>query len=31
MTIEEMLDLHNVELAYFDNDLWPRPGIYMMK
>ncbi|WP_159795064.1 ImmA/IrrE family metallo-endopeptidase [Streptococcus halichoeri] len=29
MTIEEMLDLHNVELAYFDNDLWPRPGIYI--
>ncbi|EFM33987.1 ImmA/IrrE family metallo-endopeptidase [Streptococcus pyogenes] len=29
MTIEEMLDFHNVELAYFDNDLWPRPGIYV--
>ncbi|HER0072212.1 TPA: ImmA/IrrE family metallo-endopeptidase [Streptococcus pyogenes] len=29
MTIEEILDFHNVELAYFDNELWPRPGIYI--
>lgn len=29
MTIEELLDSYGVELAYFDNDLWPRPGIYI--
>ncbi|WP_249630428.1 ImmA/IrrE family metallo-endopeptidase [Streptococcus uberis] len=29
MTIEELLDYYGVELAYFDNDLWPRPGIYI--
>ncbi|WP_203264280.1 ImmA/IrrE family metallo-endopeptidase [Streptococcus uberis] len=29
MTIEELLDYYDVELAYFDNDLWPRPGIYI--
>lgn len=29
MTIEEIIDFYGVELAYFDNDLWPRPGIYI--
>lgn len=29
MTIEDVVDLHGVTLAYFDNDLWPRPGIYI--
>ena len=27
MTIEELVDSHGVTLAYFDNDLWPRPGM----
>lgn len=29
MTIEELVDSHGVTLAYFDNDLWPRPGAYI--
>ncbi|HEN0123638.1 TPA: ImmA/IrrE family metallo-endopeptidase [Streptococcus agalactiae] len=29
MTIEEIIDYHKVNLAYFDNELWPRPGIYI--
>ncbi len=29
MTIEELVDLHGVTLAYFDNDLWHRPGVYV--
>ena len=29
MTIEELVDSYGVTLAYFDNDLWPRPGIYI--
>lgn len=29
MTIEELVDLHGVTLAYFDNDLWHRPGVYI--
>lgn len=27
MTIEELVDSQGVTLAYFDNDLWPRPGM----
>ena len=27
MTIEELVDSHGATLAYFDNDLWPRPGM----
>lgn len=27
MTIEEICDKAGVTLAYFDNDLWPRPGM----
>lgn len=29
MTIEELADSHGVTLAYFDNELWHRPGIYI--
>lgn len=29
MTIEELVDSHGVNLAYFDNELWQRPGIYI--
>ncbi len=29
MTIEELVDSHGVTLAYFDNDLWPRPGMIL--
>lgn len=29
MTIEELVDSYGVTLAYFDNDLWSRPGIYI--
>ena len=29
MTIEELVDSYGVTLAYFDNDLWQRPGIYI--
>lgn len=29
MTIEELVDSYGVTLAYFDNDLWARPGIYI--
>lgn len=29
MTIEELVDSYGVTLAYFDNNLWPRPGIYI--
>ncbi|MGT2934235.1 ImmA/IrrE family metallo-endopeptidase [Streptococcus catagoni] len=29
MTIDEVVDLYGVTLAYFDNELWPRPGIYI--
>lgn len=29
MTIEELVDSHGVTLAYFDNELWHRPGIYI--
>lgn len=29
MTIEELVDFHGVTLAYFDNDLWHRPGVYI--
>lgn len=29
MTIEELVDSYGVTLAYFDNELWPRPGIYI--
>lgn len=29
MTINELLDQYQVSLAYFDNELWPRPGIYI--
>lgn len=29
MTLDELCDSHGVSLAYFDNDLWPRPGIYI--
>ena len=27
MTIEEICDSEGVTLAYFDNELWPRPGM----
>lgn len=27
MTIEEICDSEGVTLAYFDNDLWQRPGM----
>ena len=29
MTIEELIDSHGVTLAYFDNVLWHRPGVYI--
>ncbi|VRD15957.1 peptidase [Streptococcus pneumoniae] len=29
MTIEELVDSHGVTLAYFDNELWQRPGVYI--
>ncbi|MCO4486465.1 ImmA/IrrE family metallo-endopeptidase [Streptococcus infantarius] len=29
MTIEELVESYGVTLAYFDNGLWPRPGIYI--
>lgn len=29
MTIEELVESYGVALAYFDNELWPRPGIYI--
>ena len=29
MTIEELVDSHGVTLAYFDNALWHRPGVYI--
>ena len=29
MTIEELVDSHGAILAYFDNDLWHRPGVYI--
>lgn len=29
MTIEDVVDLYGVTLAYFDNELWQRPGIYI--
>ena len=29
MTIEELVESYGVTLAYFDNELWPRPGIYI--
>lgn len=29
MTIEELVDSYGVTLAYFNNELWPRPGIYI--
>lgn len=29
MTIEELADSHGVTLAYFDNELWHRPGVYI--
>lgn len=29
MTLDELCDSHGVSLAYFDHDLWPRPGIYI--
>ena len=29
MTIEELVDSHGVTLAYFDNKLWHRPGVYI--
>lgn len=29
MTIEELVDSHGVTLAYFDDELWQRPGIYI--
>ena len=29
MTIEELVDSHGATLAYFDNDLWPRPGMIL--
>lgn len=31
MLLEELTESHGVCLAYFDNDLWPRPGIYIDK
>lgn len=29
MTLEELVDSHGATLAYFDNELWPRPGAYI--
>lgn len=29
MTINELLDQYQVSLAYFDNELWQRPGVYI--
>lgn len=29
MTTEELVESYGVTLAYFDNNLWPRPGIYI--
>ena len=29
MTIEELVDSHGVTLAFFDNELWQRPGVYI--
>lgn len=29
MTIEEFIESYRVILSYFDNELWPRPGIYI--
>lgn len=29
MTIYELIDEYQVNLAYFDNELWQRPGIYI--
>lgn len=29
MTIEELVDSHGVTLAYFDNELWQRPGMIL--
>ena len=29
MTIEELVDSHGVTLAYFDTELWQRPGVYI--
>ncbi|PIA83706.1 ImmA/IrrE family metallo-endopeptidase [Streptococcus parauberis] len=29
MTIDEVVDLYGVTLAYYDNELWPRPGVYI--
>ena len=29
MTIEELVDSHGVTLAYVDNDLWHKPGVYI--
>lgn len=31
MTIEELVDSHGVTLAYFDNELWQRPGMIIDK
>ena len=29
MNLYELVDSYGVSLAYFDNDLWARPGIYI--
>lgn len=29
MNIEELVESHGLKLAYFDNDLWLRPGTYI--
>lgn len=29
MTIEELVESHGLALAYFEDNLWPRPGIYI--
>lgn len=29
MTIEELVKSYGVTLSCFDNELWPRPGIYI--
>lgn len=29
MNIEELVDSHGVTLAYFDNEFWHRPGVYI--
>lgn len=29
MNIEELVDSYGVTLAYFDNELWHRPGVYI--